>query len=165
MPVSSGQAAASNQPPLPDAAAEPLQPAVPVAADGGVAGVTEPASPVIPAIISPVTVSVVSHNPITHAVEVRPQVSPPAPERCEYCGDGKYTGLPGNACENCMNTGLKYPEKADLGTDHISEIFVGARRLPQRELPADFQQRLLAAIESDEIWQDEPPLFLRSPTE
>lgn len=24
--------------------------------------------------------------------------------RCPYC-DGKYTGLPGNACENCMNTG------------------------------------------------------------
>lgn len=26
---------------------------------------------------------------------------------CPYCGDGKYTGLPGNACENCMNTGLR----------------------------------------------------------
>lgn len=33
---------------------------------------------------------------------------------CEYCGDGKRTGLPGNACENCMNTGLKYPTAADL---------------------------------------------------
>lgn len=31
-------------------------------------------------------------------------------EPCEYCGDGKRTGLPGNACENCMNTGLKYPK-------------------------------------------------------
>lgn len=30
--------------------------------------------------------------------------------RCEYCDDGTLTGLPGNACENCMNTGLKYPE-------------------------------------------------------
>lgn len=29
---------------------------------------------------------------------------------CPYCSDGKRTGLPGNACENCMNTGLKYPE-------------------------------------------------------
>lgn len=28
---------------------------------------------------------------------------------CEYC-IGKYTGLPGNACENCMNTGMRYPE-------------------------------------------------------
>jgi hypothetical protein len=26
-------------------------------------------------------------------------------EPCPYC-DGKFTGLPGNACENCMNTGL-----------------------------------------------------------
>jgi hypothetical protein len=34
------------------------------------------------------------------------------PEPCEYCGGGKRTGLPGNACENCMNTGLKYPEHA-----------------------------------------------------
>ena len=31
-------------------------------------------------------------------------------EPCPYCGDGKHTGLPGNACENCMNTGLKYPD-------------------------------------------------------
>lgn len=27
---------------------------------------------------------------------------------CTYCGDGKHTGLPGNSCENCMNTGLAY---------------------------------------------------------
>lgn len=32
------------------------------------------------------------------------------PALCEYCGPGILTGLPGNACENCMNTGLKYPE-------------------------------------------------------
>ena len=25
---------------------------------------------------------------------------------CIYCSDGKRTGLPGNACENCMNTGV-----------------------------------------------------------
>jgi hypothetical protein len=24
-------------------------------------------------------------------------------DACEYCGPGKSTGLPGNACENCMN--------------------------------------------------------------
>lgn len=30
-------------------------------------------------------------------------------EPCEYCSDGKRTGLPGNACENCMGTGLKNP--------------------------------------------------------
>lgn len=35
------------------------------------------------------------------------------PERCEYCGPGKHTGLPGGACENCMNTGYKYPERAE----------------------------------------------------
>lgn len=29
---------------------------------------------------------------------------------CAYCGPGRLTGLPGNACENCMNTGLAYPE-------------------------------------------------------
>src|SRR5512147_1736757 len=31
-------------------------------------------------------------------------------EPCPYCSDGKRTGLPGNACENCMNTGLAHPE-------------------------------------------------------
>lgn len=31
------------------------------------------------------------------------------PEPCEYCGPRKHTGLPGGACESCMNTGLKYP--------------------------------------------------------
>lgn len=35
-------------------------------------------------------------------------------EPCEYCGPGKSTGLPGNACENCMNTGLKNPTAEDL---------------------------------------------------
>lgn len=34
-------------------------------------------------------------------------------EACEYCRPGKYTGLPGGACENCMNTGLKYPEQQE----------------------------------------------------
>lgn len=29
---------------------------------------------------------------------------------CRYCGPGRYTGLPGNACENCMGTGT---EEAD----------------------------------------------------
>ncbi len=29
------------------------------------------------------------------------------PIPCSYCGPGKITGLPGNACENCMNTGLE----------------------------------------------------------
>jgi hypothetical protein len=33
-------------------------------------------------------------------------------EPCTYCGDGKMTGLPNNACENCMNSGylLRSPE-------------------------------------------------------
>jgi hypothetical protein len=33
----------------------------------------------------------------------------PDPERrpCRYCGPGVRTGLPGNACENCMNTGYE----------------------------------------------------------
>lgn len=26
---------------------------------------------------------------------------------CSYCSAGQRTGLPGNACENCMNTGLE----------------------------------------------------------
>jgi hypothetical protein len=45
--------------------------------------------------------------------------------------------------------------------DLIDEIFIGAARLQPRELPSDFQERLLAAIESDDVWVDEPPLFLR----
>lgn len=34
---------------------------------------------------------------------------------CPSCSGGARTGLPGNACENCMNTGLKYP-RAPLKT-------------------------------------------------
>lgn len=37
---------------------------------------------------------------------------PTAP--CEYCGNGKRTGLPGNHCENCMDTGLKFPDMAGV---------------------------------------------------
>lgn len=33
------------------------------------------------------------------------------PEPCPYC-NGVYTGLPGNACENCMGTGLANPAAA-----------------------------------------------------
>jgi hypothetical protein len=32
---------------------------------------------------------------------------------CPSCSGNKRTGLPGNACENCMNTGLKYPTAED----------------------------------------------------
>lgn len=28
---------------------------------------------------------------------------------CQYCQNGQRTGLPGNACENCMNTGFQQP--------------------------------------------------------
>lgn len=28
-------------------------------------------------------------------------------EPCTYCSDGKITGLPNNACENCLNTGYQ----------------------------------------------------------
>jgi hypothetical protein len=33
-------------------------------------------------------------------------------EPCQYCQN--YTGLPGGACENCMNTGLRYPTMYEL---------------------------------------------------
>lgn len=52
-----------------------------------------------------------------------------AQERCEYCGPGKDTGLPGGACENCMNTGLKNPEpvvprgKPDWNSHPYDQIF------------------------------------------
>lgn len=31
---------------------------------------------------------------------------------CKYCGPGVITGLPSNACENCMGTGLSDPARA-----------------------------------------------------
>jgi len=40
---------------------------------------------------------------------IAPTTAVPSAERCPYCSDGKRTGLPGNACENCMNTGLAHP--------------------------------------------------------
>lgn len=40
-----------------------------------------------------------------------------APVACEYCGPGVRTGLPGNACENCMNTGLKNPQPSAVSRD------------------------------------------------
>lgn len=33
-----------------------------------------------------------------------------ARDPCDYCRHGSYSGLPGGACENCMNTGLKCPQ-------------------------------------------------------
>jgi hypothetical protein len=40
---------------------------------------------------------------------------------CEYCGTGRHTGLPGNACENCMNTGYKHPKEALEAIKKIKE--------------------------------------------
>jgi hypothetical protein len=42
---------------------------------------------------------------------------------CRYCGPGKYTGLPGNACENCMNTGT---EEADPLSLRIKAAWLGS---------------------------------------
>jgi hypothetical protein len=97
---------------------------------------------------------VVQHNPITHAVEVRPQSSCSANDayQSQQC-DVRETKRP----ETDLGIATELHDPQDL----IDEIFVGARRLSQRELPPDFQERLLAAIESDDIWADEPPLFLR----
>jgi len=48
---------------------------------------------------------------------------------CSYCA-GVYTGLPGNACENCMNTRLRYRDG--------DEIAVAIRELP---IPASSEGR------------------------
>lgn len=51
------------------------------------------------------------HRVICPLSEPTPALTPSkSQERCPYCSDNKNTGLPGGACENCMNTGLKYPE-------------------------------------------------------
>lgn len=50
---------------------------------------------------------------VAAAVETLGGGPPPRPP-CEYCGNGKRTGLPGNACENCMNTGYADACAADL---------------------------------------------------
>jgi hypothetical protein len=103
--------------------------------------------------MAPAPINVIGHNPITHAVEVRPQVS---------CGDGRSSHQAKAGSDQLADVGTaSNPHEATDCTENISEIFAGAKRLPPRELPPDFQQRLLAAIESDEIWADEAPLFLR----
>ncbi len=45
-------------------------------------------------------------------------------DECRYCGPGVRTGLPGNACENCMGTGLNNP--AALAPFPSVEKLVGA---------------------------------------
>ncbi|WP_158285814.1 MULTISPECIES: hypothetical protein [unclassified Caulobacter] len=32
----------------------------------------------------------------------------PSLQTCRSCGPGIYTGLPGNACSDCMDTGLDW---------------------------------------------------------
>jgi hypothetical protein len=93
-----------------------------------------------------VPINVVSHNPVTHAVEVRPQVSPGVDETSHNSGERDLSVMPDSA-----------PGES---TDCIGEIFVGAQRLPPAALPPDMQA-LLDAIENDQIWADEAPLFLR----
>jgi hypothetical protein len=113
-----------------------------------------------------VGISVIGHNPITHAVEVRPQVSdgkdvPAQMQGSNDCGLARDDVKPGDTMQESRPA--HPPTGASDPQDLIDEIFVGARRLQSRTLPPDFQQRLLAAIESDEIWADEAPLFLKGP--
>ncbi|MET4184920.1 hypothetical protein ABIB94_007049 [Bradyrhizobium sp. JR7.2] len=51
---------------------------------------------------------------MTHPIPEMQRLIDRLTEPCEYCGDGKRTGLPGNACENCMNTGLKHPKLLEI---------------------------------------------------
>lgn len=41
------------------------------------------------------------------------------PIHCEYCGEGKSTGLPNNACENCMNTGVRKPNEYEYTKEQL----------------------------------------------
>ena len=63
------------------------------------------------------------------------------PEKCEYCGDGKLTGLPGDACENCMNTGLRWPLGSDDIEDQAARVFMRFTEPPSD----DFLNRLAIA--------------------
>ncbi len=47
-------------------------------------------------------------------------------KRCQYCGPGRRTGLPGNACENCMGTGYDDP------TDRFRALVVAPLSILQR---------------------------------
>lgn len=37
-------------------------------------------------------------------------------EPCEYCKPGMISGMQAYSCENCMNTGLKYPTPSALSS-------------------------------------------------
>jgi hypothetical protein len=69
---------------------------------------------------------------LSHQLAVAAAVETLRGERapCDYCGDGKRTGLPGNACENCMNQGLAYPTAADLEPSNVLGF-------PVRPVPGD----------------------------
>jgi hypothetical protein len=53
------------------------------------------------------TIAEGEHDDLISAISVACDELAKSP--CPYCTD-KYTGLPGNACENCMNTGSAWPE-------------------------------------------------------
>jgi hypothetical protein len=88
----------------------------------------------------------------------------PAPmQGSNDCGLARDDVKPGDTMQESrpahLPTGTSDPQAL------IDEIFIGAARLLPRELPPDFQERLLAAIESDAVFADPPPLFLQGPIE
>jgi len=168
-PASMGSGAAVENAPAPAVAPAPIsvsddtKPTTSVVeALSETAAVIKPASPVMAAVLSPVTmapaaINVVQHNPITHAVEVRPQVS-----------DGVVKPSALGKAPEIANPEASRPHLAELASgpsdsiEDISEIFIGAQRLHRTitPLPPDMQA-LLDTIENDQIWADEAPLFLR----
>jgi hypothetical protein len=101
-------------------------------------------------VVAAAPITRVTHNAVTHAVEVRPQIqssdgageSRPRPEI--DVGPGASRSSSGS-----VNAEAWVAPSLSEATDCIGEIFVGARRLQPRELPPDFHARLLEAIESD----------------
>ena len=63
-------------------------------------------------------------------------------EPCKYCGPGVRTGLPGNACENCMGTGLALPPE-------VEELEVSAWAWVQSRYPEDAISDI--AFDADEM--------------
>lgn len=60
-------------------------------------------------------------------------VDDPDQKSCRYCSNGMRTGLPGNACENCMNTGLEYPNGTGNIDDQPAHVFMRFTEQPNDE--------------------------------
>lgn len=96
-------------------------------------------------------------------MRTKPKTTPAGlstPSPCEYCGPGIITGLPGNACENCMNTGLSTPAVSVEPVAYRYRWKIDGEWTKWHVSDASQKSRYLKDLEEVPLYASPPPILI-----